>query len=129
VNGSASKWPEALKKVGAWPLAGLKDSFFQGQLTRLEHAETALLALITRAVQQGALGMGVGPDEEEAKVKVKVKVKVKRSLPLPTRVLAKLAEENGEVRREKRGSSAEGIEIETFIKAKLKDPGRQATTE
>jgi hypothetical protein len=57
------KWPDALKKFGAWPLAGLKAAFFQGQLTRLERADEALLALVTRAVQQGALGLGVGPDE------------------------------------------------------------------
>jgi hypothetical protein len=57
------KWPEALKKAGAWSLASLKAAFFQGHLTRLERADEALLAMVMRAVPQGALGLGVGKDE------------------------------------------------------------------
>jgi len=57
------RWPEALKQSGAWALASLKASFFQGSLTRLERADEALLAMIMRAVPQGALGLGLGKDE------------------------------------------------------------------
>jgi hypothetical protein len=55
-------WPPALKESGAWPLAGLKAAFFQGQFTRLEKADDALRVTITRAVSQGMLGLASGKD-------------------------------------------------------------------
>ena len=55
-------WPRALKESGAWPLAGLKAAFFQGQFTRLEKADDALRQTFTRAVGQGVLGMASGKD-------------------------------------------------------------------
>ena len=55
-------WPPALKESGAWPMAGLKAAFFQGQFTRLERADDALRQTITRAVGQGVLGMACGKD-------------------------------------------------------------------
>ncbi|MGO8676642.1 MAG: DUF499 domain-containing protein [Limisphaerales bacterium] len=55
-------WPPALKESGAWPLAGLKAAFFQGQFTRLEKADDALKVTITRAVSQGMLGLASGKD-------------------------------------------------------------------
>jgi hypothetical protein len=51
-----------LKESGAWPLAGLKAAFFQGQFTRLEKADDALKVTITRAVSQGMLGLASGKD-------------------------------------------------------------------
>ena len=55
-------WPPAFKESGAWPLAGLKAAFFQGQFTRLEKADDALRTTIVRAVTQGALGLASGKD-------------------------------------------------------------------
>jgi Protein of unknown function (DUF499) len=55
-------WPPALKEAGAWPLASLKAAFFQGQFTRLEKADDALRQTISRAVQQGTLGLASGKD-------------------------------------------------------------------
>ncbi len=55
-------WPPALKESGAWPLAGLKAAFFQGQFTRLEKADDALRTTIVRAVTQGTLGLASGKD-------------------------------------------------------------------
>src|SRR6266576_5314164 len=56
-------WPPALKESGAWPLAGLKAAFFQGQFTRLKKADDALKTTIARAVGQGLLGMASGKDQ------------------------------------------------------------------
>jgi len=56
-------WPEALKEKGAWPLASLLATFFQGRLTRLEKAEHSLKQMIIRAVRQGIFGLGSGKDE------------------------------------------------------------------
>jgi hypothetical protein len=58
-------WPlsrSQLKEAGAWPLASLKAAFFQGQFTRLEKADEALRQTISRAVQQGTLGLASGKD-------------------------------------------------------------------
>jgi hypothetical protein len=55
-------WPPALKEAGVWPLASLKAAFFQGQFTRLEKADDALRQTISRAVQQGTLGLASGKD-------------------------------------------------------------------
>jgi hypothetical protein len=55
-------WPPALKESGTWPLASLKAAFFQGYFTRLEKADEALTATITRAVGQGLLGLASGKD-------------------------------------------------------------------
>jgi hypothetical protein len=55
-------WPPAFKDSGAWPLAGLKAAFFQGQFTRLEKADEALRTTLARAVTQGVLGLASGKD-------------------------------------------------------------------
>jgi len=55
-------WPPALKESGAWPLVSLKAAFFQGQFTRLEKADDALRTTISRAVNQGLLGLASGKD-------------------------------------------------------------------
>jgi hypothetical protein len=55
-------WPPALKESGLWPLASLKAAFFQGQFTRLEKADEALRTTISRAVNQGMLGLASGKD-------------------------------------------------------------------
>ncbi len=52
-------WPPALKESGTWPLVSLKAAFFQGYFTRLERAEDALRATISRAVESGTLGHGL----------------------------------------------------------------------
>ncbi|MEO0080743.1 MAG: DUF499 domain-containing protein [candidate division WOR-3 bacterium] len=174
------KWPQALKKTGAWSLASLKAAFFQGSLTRLERADEALLALIQKAVPQGALGMGVGKDElhlhriwfRETVDPAEVKFDHETFLLLPERAkVAKAGTQTGGVTEpgdifappggdttviieppkpeaktvqpttvEWRGNiprdmwnllshrvlarlaGADGVEIEVFIKAKLKDP-------
>lgn len=53
-------WPPALRESGAWPLAGLRASFLNGRLTRLENTDDALRQMIMRAVRQGTFGLGVG---------------------------------------------------------------------
>ena len=174
------KWPEALKKTGAWSLASLKAAFFQGHLTRLERADEALLALVQKAVPQGSLGMGVGKDElhlqhvwmKEPVDPAEVKFDHETFLLLPERAKAEKAgtqqqppthggvfeplaggdttvvieppksdtkdvkptavEWRGTIPRDKwnllshrvlaRLADAEGVDIEVFIKAKLKDP-------
>jgi hypothetical protein len=59
-------WPPALKESGAWPLAGLKAAFFQGQFTRLEKADDALRQMLLHAVKQkdAILGIGSGKNPE-----------------------------------------------------------------
>jgi hypothetical protein len=56
-------WPEAFKEKGAWPLASLLASFFQGRMTRLEKADQSLKQMIVRAVRQGIFGLGSSKDE------------------------------------------------------------------
>jgi hypothetical protein len=173
------KWPEALKKTGAWSLASLKAAFFQGHLTRLERADEALLAMVMRAVPQGALGLGAGKDElhldrvwlKELPDAADVRFDHETFLLLPVRAKAEKAgvppsppeqggifappggetpviieppkpetkivqptmvEWRGSIPRDKwnllshrvlaKLADAEGVEIEVFIKAKLKDP-------
>jgi hypothetical protein len=55
-------WPPALKESGNWPLASLKAAFFQGHFTRLEKADDALRTTVSRAVNQGLLGLASGKD-------------------------------------------------------------------
>jgi len=51
------RWPPALKEVGAWPLASLRQSFLNGALTRLMDPDTVLRHKIVEFVGQGDFGL------------------------------------------------------------------------
>jgi hypothetical protein len=53
-------WPPALKAAGAWPLAGLRQSFLNGTLTRLLDPDTVLRRRIIESVGQGDFGLTSG---------------------------------------------------------------------
>jgi hypothetical protein len=53
-------WPPALKQSGAWPLAGLRQSFLNGSLTRLIDPDSILRHKIVEFVGKGDLGLASG---------------------------------------------------------------------
>ncbi|MDO8586446.1 MAG: DUF499 domain-containing protein [Armatimonadota bacterium] len=53
-------WPPALQVTGAWPLAGLRQSFLNGSLTRLMDPDTVLKRKIAEFVEAGDFGLGSG---------------------------------------------------------------------
>ncbi len=53
-------WPPALKESGAWPLAGLRQSFLNGSLTRLLDPDTILRNRIVEFVAKGDFGLASG---------------------------------------------------------------------
>jgi hypothetical protein len=53
-------WPPALKESGAWPLAGLRQSFLNGSLTRLIDPDTILRGKIVEFVSRGDFGLASG---------------------------------------------------------------------
>ncbi len=53
-------WPPALKESGAWPLAGLRQSFLNGALTRLLDPDRVLREKIVEFVIKGELGLASG---------------------------------------------------------------------
>ena len=53
-------WPPALKESGAWPLAGLRQSFLDGSLTRLLDPDTTLREKIVEFVGKGDFGLASG---------------------------------------------------------------------
>ena len=53
-------WPPALKEVGAWPLASLRQSFLNGSLTRLIDPDAVLRHKIVEFVGQGDFGLASG---------------------------------------------------------------------
>jgi len=53
-------WPPALKESGAWPLAGLRQSFLDGSLTRLLDPDATLRAKIAEFVARGEFGLASG---------------------------------------------------------------------
>ena len=57
-------WPPALKASGAWPLAGLRQSFLNGSLTRLLDPDAVLRTKIVEFVGRGDFGLasGLKPD-------------------------------------------------------------------
>ena len=57
-------WPPALKESGAWPLAGLRQSFLNGALTRLLDPDAVLRSKIVEFIEHGDLGLasGLRPD-------------------------------------------------------------------
>lgn len=53
-------WPPAFRESGSWPLASLRQSFFDGSLVRLLDAEAALRKAIQAGVAQGDLALAAG---------------------------------------------------------------------
>ncbi|MBC7336796.1 MAG: AAA family ATPase, partial [Clostridia bacterium] len=53
-------WPPALKEAGVWPLAGLRQSFLNGSLTRLLDPDTVLRSKIVEFVAKGDFGLASG---------------------------------------------------------------------
>jgi hypothetical protein len=51
-------WPPALKAAGAWPMAGLRQSFLNGSLTRLLDPDTVLKGKVCEFVARGDFGLG-----------------------------------------------------------------------
>ncbi|MBC7076948.1 MAG: ATP-binding protein, partial [Synergistales bacterium] len=50
-------WPPALKESGAWPLAGLRQSFLDGSLIRLLDPDTVLRSKLAEFVAKGEFGL------------------------------------------------------------------------
>ncbi len=57
-------WPPALKDSGAWPLAGLRQSFLNGALTRLLDPDSVLRGKIPEFVAKGDFGLASGSTPE-----------------------------------------------------------------
>src|SRR5262249_42715869 len=53
-------WPPPLREMGAWPLAGLRQSFLNGSLTRLVDPDAILKSKIVEFVGWGDFGLGSG---------------------------------------------------------------------
>jgi hypothetical protein len=53
-------WPEALKESAAWPLAGLRQSFLNGFLTRLLDPDAELRKKIVEFLSNGECGLASG---------------------------------------------------------------------
>src|SRR5262245_56758944 len=57
-------WPPAFKDSGAWPLAGLRQSFLNGALTRLLDPDGVLKTKLAEFVGRGDFGLASGPKPE-----------------------------------------------------------------
>jgi hypothetical protein len=57
-------WPPALKASGAWPLAGVRQSFLNGTLTRLLDPDTTLRRKVVEFVDKGELGLASGQNPD-----------------------------------------------------------------
>ena len=53
-------WPPTFKESGAWPLAGLRQSFLNGSLTRLVDPDVILRGKIAEFVDRGDFGLASG---------------------------------------------------------------------
>jgi len=53
-------WPTALKETGAWPMAGLRQSFLNGSLTRLLDPDITLRGKLVEFIQKGDFGFASG---------------------------------------------------------------------
>lgn len=60
VEVSQLHWPPVLKDSGAWPLAGLRQGFLDGSLTRLRDPDTVLRRKIVEFVESGEFGLAPG---------------------------------------------------------------------
>ncbi len=63
-------WPPALKESGAWPLAGLRQSFLDGSLTRLIDSDKVLRSKIPEFIQRGDFGLASGIEKDGSYTKV-----------------------------------------------------------
>jgi hypothetical protein len=57
-------WPPPLRETGAWPLAGLRQSFLNGSLTRLVDPDAVLKNKIVEFVSKGEFGLASGPKSD-----------------------------------------------------------------
>jgi hypothetical protein len=57
-------WPPPLRDTGAWPLAGLRQSFLNGSLTRLVDPDAVLKSKIVEFVSKGEFGLASGPKSD-----------------------------------------------------------------
>jgi len=57
-------WPPALKESGAWPLAGLRQSFLNGSLTRLLDPDAMLRSKVVDFVSRAEFGLASGPNSD-----------------------------------------------------------------
>jgi hypothetical protein len=57
-------WPHALKESAAWPLAGLRQSFLNGTLTRLLDPDLVLKTKLAEFVERGDFGLASGEQPE-----------------------------------------------------------------
>jgi hypothetical protein len=57
-------WPPPLKTAGAWPLAGLRQSFLNGSLTRLLDPDATLKNKIVEFVGRGDFGLASGRKQD-----------------------------------------------------------------
>ncbi len=53
-------WPPVFRESGAWPLVSLRQSFFDGSLTRLVDAQASLRQCICAGVAAGEFGLAIG---------------------------------------------------------------------
>jgi hypothetical protein len=59
-------WPPAFKDTGAWPLAGLRQSFLNGALTRLLDPDGVLRTKLVEFVGRGDFGLASGPKPDDS---------------------------------------------------------------
>jgi hypothetical protein len=57
-------WPPPLRETGAWPLAGLRQSFLNGSLTRLVDPDAVLKNKIVEFVGRGDFGLASGQQSD-----------------------------------------------------------------
>jgi len=57
-------WPPAFQESGTWPLASLRQSFFDGSLTRLLDAEPSLKQCLSAGIASGDFGLAMGPHSD-----------------------------------------------------------------
>ncbi len=57
-------WPPPLRDTGAWPLAGLRQSFLNGSLTRLLDPDATLKNKVVELVSKGEFGLASGPKSD-----------------------------------------------------------------
>ena len=66
----ARNWPPALQTTGAWPLAGLRQSFLDGSLTRLIDPDAILRQRVVDFVSAGEFGLASGGTPEGGYVRL-----------------------------------------------------------
>jgi len=59
-------WPPVFRESGVWPLASLRQSFFDGSLTRLLDAQASLRQCICAGVAAGEFGLAIGSPGDDS---------------------------------------------------------------